>query len=209
MAGSCLPGPTCYNPFITLVPTRAPGSLSIYDAADPNASAIIGDTPGSLGMNDHAELIAHGTIGANRFTPFGNVDPTEFMCRVYEKQLNRALKKKQFFPGLSLDHLEVVEGKHRMRKDVARACRALLAQARADLKKKQQENDKHALTVKSIGVASAYRDPERDTIAWEGRSRSTMKTQNMRGEDYKAVSTVKGLRSSWRSRAFCTSYSFI
>ena len=172
MAGSRIPGPICHDPFSKYPPARTPGPLGSNDAADPNMPAGVGDTPGSLGVNDHGELIAqvgrlNGIIGADQLTNCDTVDQTEFMHRVYNEQLEHALKRKKFFAGLAANELEVIEGKHKMRKDAAQACRALLAQARADLERRQAESDEHALKVTKIGVASAYRDPQYDKRAWE------------------------------------------
>lgn len=49
------PGPTQRDIFSHLLPARTPGSMGINDAGDPSADAEIGDTAGSLGMNDSAE----------------------------------------------------------------------------------------------------------------------------------------------------------
>jgi hypothetical protein len=38
------------------VPARTPGSLGINDHADPNVTSLLGDTPGVLGHNDHADV---------------------------------------------------------------------------------------------------------------------------------------------------------
>ncbi|MCI0390605.1 MAG: D-alanyl-D-alanine carboxypeptidase family protein [Acidobacteria bacterium] len=54
-----------------------------------------------------------------------------------------------------------------MRKDAPQECKSLLARARVDLKRQQQEKDEGALKVERIGIASAYRDPWRDLAAWE------------------------------------------
>jgi hypothetical protein len=37
-----------------LAPSRTPGSLGRFDQGDPSSWSLIGDTPGSLGVNDHA-----------------------------------------------------------------------------------------------------------------------------------------------------------
>ena len=58
MAGSYLPGPTCHDPFAAQVPARTVGTLGRNDAGDPANGAKRGDTPGSLGHNDHAASLA-------------------------------------------------------------------------------------------------------------------------------------------------------
>jgi D-alanyl-D-alanine carboxypeptidase len=186
MAGSCLPGPIRHNPFSKYAPARTPGPLGMNDGADPNMPAKVGDTPGSLGVNDHGELTAYlghpnGVIGADQLSECDTAEETEFMRKVYDEQLEHAMKRKKFFPGLPAAQLQVVEGKHRMRKDAAQVCRALLAQARLDLQRKQAGHDEHALKVTEIGIASAYRDPQRDKGAWEKTFRKHYKkTKNVR-----------------------------
>src|SRR4026208_2130610 len=40
------------------IPSRTNGSLGVNDAADPTKQGKVGDTPGILGVNDHASLVA-------------------------------------------------------------------------------------------------------------------------------------------------------
>ena len=54
MANSRTPGPEKGSPLGGIAPARTPGSLGKNDAADPNCSAILGDTAGPLGFNDGA-----------------------------------------------------------------------------------------------------------------------------------------------------------
>jgi hypothetical protein len=54
------PGPQGHDPRSPLLPDRTPGTLGVRDAAEPGASADLGDTPGSLGLNDGAERQASG-----------------------------------------------------------------------------------------------------------------------------------------------------
>jgi hypothetical protein len=170
MAGSTLPGPTQHDPFSRHAPARTFGPLGVNDAADPNQPSRLGDTPGPLGVNDHAALKANGgrlsMIASDQLRKLGTAEQTDFMRRVFDAQLKRALKKKKFFAGLSSEELDVVEGRHQMRRDAAQSCKLLLAQARSELKQKQQEGDGRAMKVTDIGIASAYRDPQRDKEAW-------------------------------------------
>jgi LAS superfamily LD-carboxypeptidase LdcB len=137
-------------------------------------------------MNDHGELIANlgsinGIIEADQLTECDTIEQTEFMREVYTEQLEYALKRKKFLSGLAAGQLEVVEGKYKMRKDAAQACRALLAEAKLDLKQQQAENDRQALQVTRIGITSAYRDPQYDKRAWERAFRKHFnKTKNLR-----------------------------
>jgi hypothetical protein len=184
--------------FSTLFPPRTPGSLGRQDAADPNVSAKPGDTPGSLGKNDHAMAMAHPApkpFSRSRLRAFGTAEQTAFKRKVYDEQLRMTLhgskdgKKREFFPGLSPSELEVVEGGHKLRKDAASACKALLAQARADLDSQKKKPDDHAVKVASIGIASAYRDPEHDLKAWEAAfgtsyNKTTALRKTARGGEY-------------------------
>src|SRR5687767_12804435 len=64
MAGSRIPGPTHYNPFSKLLPSRTPGPLGRNDAADPTAPSRPGDTFGPLGVKDYAEPMGNSALGA-------------------------------------------------------------------------------------------------------------------------------------------------
>jgi D-alanyl-D-alanine carboxypeptidase len=99
---------------------------------------------------------------------FGSPKEAEFRKKVYARQVQHMIKdrKKQFFPGLPEAELAVADEAFNLRVDVAQQCEALLAHARADLLS-QQLTDKQARKVKSIGIASAYRDPQRDLRAWK------------------------------------------
>src|SRR5215467_1574038 len=57
---SRLAGPTQANPFLPYCPAKTPGPTGINDSGDPNVISELGDTPGSLGINDHAAVIANG-----------------------------------------------------------------------------------------------------------------------------------------------------
>lgn len=100
---------------------------------------------------------------------FDTAEESRFMLEVFEAQRTFALKRmhKEFFPGLPEDELATVEGKHRLRKDAAANCRALLKAARDELQRLQTAQDAAALQVKAIGMASSYRDPTHDLRAWE------------------------------------------
>lgn len=53
MASSRIPGPMCRS-YQGVAPSRTPGTLGWLDQADPNVVSLHGDTPGPLGLNDHA-----------------------------------------------------------------------------------------------------------------------------------------------------------
>ena len=57
---SLRPGPQGHNRHSPLSAARTPGTLGVRDAAEPFASAELGDTPGPLGVNDGAERQASG-----------------------------------------------------------------------------------------------------------------------------------------------------
>src|SRR5579862_2468579 len=65
---SRLPGSDNYDPFAILLPARTPGPLGRNDAGDPDVKAQLGDTPGTLGINDGAGKIAFGW-GSSKSTP--------------------------------------------------------------------------------------------------------------------------------------------
>jgi hypothetical protein len=59
------PGPETNDPYSMLPPPRTPGSLGRNDAADPNIIALLGDTPGPLGVHDGAGKLASGGRNAD------------------------------------------------------------------------------------------------------------------------------------------------
>lgn len=54
MANSRIPGPLKPPSQPGIIPARTPGSLGYLDQGDPTVSALLGDTPGSLGWGDGA-----------------------------------------------------------------------------------------------------------------------------------------------------------
>jgi hypothetical protein len=59
---SKIPGSAQHDMFADFVPARTPGTLGHLDAGDPDILAAAGDTPGSLGINDHASILADGGL---------------------------------------------------------------------------------------------------------------------------------------------------
>jgi hypothetical protein len=116
--------------------------------------------------DDKTEPASDG-IGADRLGDYGDPAATRFRREVYASQLERARKTKEFFPGLPPAELDTVEDSHRMHVDAAGDARSLFAAARAELASDRAAGDAAALTVSSIGIGSAYRDPERDFSAWK------------------------------------------
>ena len=100
-----------------------------------------------------------GVIPAEQLSAFGTEEQTAFKRQVYNAQMERAIRVKAFFPGLPDEEMEVVEKGQKMRKDAAQACQKLLAQARADLKQKQDEGNEWAeshLIQRWLGLSRSY-----------------------------------------------------
>ena len=100
-------------------------------------------------------------------TPRGDAARNNFMRRVHDAQVERALERgRDFFPGLPEAKLGTVESEYKMRRDAAAQCRLLLRQARADLRREQRAGIREALKASGVGVYSAYRSYEHDRAAW-------------------------------------------
>lgn len=99
--------------------------------------------------------------------PPGEAAHNDFMRKVHDAQVKRAIEGgRDFFPGLPEDQLGTVESRYKMRRDAAGQCGLMLKEARADLKRQQEEGVREALEVSDISVYSAYRSFERDKAAW-------------------------------------------
>jgi RHS repeat-associated protein len=95
-------------------------------------------------------------------------EETVFRRRVYAQQLARVEEKKQAFPTVAESDLKPFEGKFKLHRSVASEAERLLAQARFDLAAAKKKGDPLALATDSIGVTSAYRDPQTDDLrAWK------------------------------------------
>jgi lysozyme len=76
MADSRIPGPLNPSNQLGTIPSRTPGPLGYLDQGDPNVNALLGDTPGSLGLNDGAAKptnnssvpLAMATVSIKRLT---------------------------------------------------------------------------------------------------------------------------------------------
>jgi hypothetical protein len=181
-------GSRCQDPFGMdldfqgTLPPRTPGPLGYLDAADPGVAAVPGDTPGSLGVGDHA-------AAASMLIPPLNFQRElaylVFEESVLEAHVKRASRKRHQAAAIPASDLEEVEGGHKLRKPFAAKCRKLLQEARADLAaekaafyektKKEQDAEKQAfrkggvtpaIEVKSIGISSGYRSIEHDSALW-------------------------------------------
>lgn len=92
----------------------------------------------------------------------------EFRVAVKQAQIRYLVSRKGrvFFEDIPDAELETIEGDFRMRKVAARACRELLAAARAALSESQAARDRKALGTTAIRVLSAYRSYAHDTRAY-------------------------------------------
>lgn len=175
---------------LDLIPARTPGTLGRLDAADPDVRTCSGDTPGSLGLRDHAEPVHFVPPLINEFSD----DYQQFEGAVLAKHLeyatygrpgHRRKHPRPPAPTIPESELQVVEDGFKLRKDAAEKCKKLLAEARADLKKEQDEFHKKSkeqqqalekeakakgevvvTKVHSIGLTSGYRGFEHDSKLW-------------------------------------------
>ncbi len=107
-------------------------------------------------------------IPASRLKKITPEERSAFKHRVYEEQIREARARgDHFFAGVLPEELAPVEDHHKLRKDAAADCKALLHQARADLTKARAANDPLALKTTRIGLASSYRDPPTDFGKWD------------------------------------------
>lgn len=144
--------------------------LYFFDEASIKKSeakaAAAATTAGKDKTDLHAASEGGTPIPAESLSAFGTAEQTTFKHAVYKAQMANSMKAKKFFPGVAAADLEKVEG-GQLRKDAAPDFRSLLAQARADLKKAQDEGDALATEVKSIGAGSTYRNPQEDFKIWD------------------------------------------
>jgi D-alanyl-D-alanine carboxypeptidase len=137
----------------------------------------------------------------------GNTAKDNFIRRVYEAQVELAVGRGgTFFPGLPEDRLNTVEAGYRMRRDAAEHCRLLLKQARADLKRQQEEGVREALEVSGVGVFSAYRSIEHDRAAWRGAFEKYFKATKderarLKGGEYGNRAVALMVNIMWRYKA--------
>lgn len=94
-------GPTNHDPSKSGVAARSPGTLGRLDAADPSGIARLGDTPGTLGVNDYAASLmdpSSNRPGAGRPLYAGPVvgapDITELVAIVKSSATGRKLYDK-------------------------------------------------------------------------------------------------------------------
>lgn len=91
----------------------------------------------------------------------------EFKAAVLQGQIRRSQARgKRHVAAIPEAELETVEGRHRLRSAAARACRELLTDARDALTEAQAANEAGARGVRSVGIASSYRDYAADERAW-------------------------------------------
>jgi LAS superfamily LD-carboxypeptidase LdcB len=169
--------------------------LGINDAADPTTHSLLGDTPGLVGINDHAA--AHSSAGdrtsllvTTSGTPVASTAPQTsadaFKAKVLAAQIARGkAHHREQFAAIPDSDLEVVEGHYKMRKAAAAKCRELLTSLRTELAQAQERLAKKSADelaqakaaakarhevleseVKGVWVASGYRSYEKDEGLW-------------------------------------------
>jgi murein DD-endopeptidase MepM/ murein hydrolase activator NlpD len=96
------------------------------------------------------------------------VDEEAFKAAVLERQTQNALASgRTRYAPVPESELAVVEGGHRLRREAAQQCRALLSAVRAELAEAQRAGtDSDAARVTQIGIVSSYRDPAYDGRLW-------------------------------------------
>lgn len=134
---------------------RIPGPLGIAEASDrAEGAARKPRLAGPIGLPD-----AGMSSGVDAFN--------EFKAAVLQRQIRNARAKgRPYCANVPDGELAVIEGKHRMRIEAAEQCRALLAAAREALTGAKSSGDSEAAKTKRIGVHSAYRNIEEDTLSW-------------------------------------------
>lgn len=121
-----------------------------------------------MALQHKDEPLPKGAITSSDLDPMDTPEETNFRAKVYEAQLQWALKKKRIFnPSIPDTELEEIEEKKKMHKPAAPDAKALLQKARSDLATQQSAGDPHALRVKKIGVDNAYRGMTSERIAWQ------------------------------------------
>jgi LAS superfamily LD-carboxypeptidase LdcB len=105
-----------------------------------------------------------GLVSGHDERTFGpHLSLEQFRRLILETQTRDKLAKGSHqYDDVPADELEVVEGKHRMRRAAASGCRDLLVDARA-----ATESDPEAAQVSEIKIISAYRDIATDRAAWK------------------------------------------
>ena len=126
-----------------------------------------GRVPGPLGAGGTV-VRTPAPLGARPARTLG-----DFKREVIERQIKylRTTKGRSFIPAVPSSELEIIEGKHSMRRVAAGKCRELLAAARADLADGKKAGDAAAKATTSIVIHSAYRSFAEDSAAWEGTFR--------------------------------------
>lgn len=147
------------------------GAASIPLSSEP--AAALGASSGvPLGSSAMTASLPRRTgskiLGASGTRAGGERTREEFRVEVKQAQIRYLVSRKGrvFFDDIPDAELETIEGEYRMRKVAARACRELLAAARAALSEGQAAGDRRALGTTVIRVLSAYRSYAHDTRAY-------------------------------------------
>jgi hypothetical protein len=124
-----------------------------------------------------------GAITSARLGELKTPEETGFRRRVYDVLQQRKLAAgKEYFVGLGKDQKGSVEG-HPIHVAAEADARNLLIAARKDWEKDKADKDAKAVACSWIGVNNAYRDPERDFVAWQrAYNKYYKKTADRRGK---------------------------
>lgn len=138
-----------------------------------------GRVPGPLGLDSTSGRVHNSAhpLGHGASLPAQGLGYEEFRVKVLEAAiLDRFRKGRRRFPDLAPGDLSLIEKGKMMRPEAAASCVQLLAAARRDLATDQmgppvdlaaRKHQDAAREVRSIGIASAYRNYEEETRVWK------------------------------------------
>lgn len=108
-----------------------------------------------------------GAITSARLGELKTPEETAFRRRVYDAQVQQALSRhKEYFTGLTKEQKGSVDGQT-IHKSAEADAQALMDTARQTLRDEKAAGVPLAVACASIRVGNAYRDPDRDFIAWQ------------------------------------------
>jgi subtilisin family serine protease len=152
--------------------SRLLDDLLLIRLATPTPAPVVVMQPGSAPAKEapatpDAESDSEGEascthIDASKLSwPRASADQSDFMRRVYLRQVRAACQSHSFVTDVPDSELSPIEDNQRARTAAADSCRRLLASARAAI-----AQDPAAAHVKSIGVASGYRSASQQLHNW-------------------------------------------
>jgi LAS superfamily LD-carboxypeptidase LdcB len=154
----------------TGTPAPAPAQEAKAPAPSPKTQELAKKIESAAPKNKPAgKSKGKPSIGADKLTR-GKATKTDdqyaFKQKVYETAVGEKASKKPAFGGLAEEEIGDLEGKP-FRKDLLSQAQSFLAAARSALHAAQQAGDHEAQKVKSIGVSSGYRAPDKDFKLWD------------------------------------------